>query len=222
MKNTMKGMMTAIPLVMALAGPASAALSDQDSNSAVDNSGHHGDVAGDLLNRYAGLAPGDPDLINPETRTMPLSRQISTFTGSDGPMSMYYTVLGGDSSGAPSYATGQITLSTGRSDSDAAAPAVATITLARYVHDSLVSAVAGAMAPTSSSGGSSASPTLQGSGDTANSGTFTTTIIPVGTGTFTTTITPVTPAPILPAATLFGSGLAALATLRKRHRDALL
>lgn len=222
MKNKMKGLMTAIPLVMALAGPASAALSDQNSNSAVDNSGRHGDVAGNLLNRYAGLAPGDPDLINPETRNMPLSRQISTFTASDGPMSMYYTVLGGDSSGAPPYATGQTALSAGRSDFDAAAPAVATITLARYVHDSLVSAVAGAMAPTSSSGGSSASPTLHASGNTADTDTFTTTIIPVGTGTITTTIIPVTPAPILPAATLFGSGLASLAALRKRNRDALL
>lgn len=222
MKNKMKGMMTAIPLVMALAGPASAALSDQDTNSAVDNSGRHGDIAGDLLNRYAGLAPGDPDLISPDIQTITLSRQISAFTGSDGPMSMYYTVLGGDSSGTPSYASGQNTLSASRSDFDAAAPAVATITSAHYAHDSLVSAVAGAMAPTSSSGGSSASPTLHASGNTAGTDTFTTTIIPVGTGTFTTTITPVTPAPILPAATLFGSGLAALAALRKRNRDALL
>lgn len=222
MKNKMKGVMAVIPLVMALTGPASAALSDQDTNSAVDNSGRHGDVAGDLLNRYAGLAPGDPDLINPDIQTITLSRQISAFTGADGPMSMYYTVLGGNSSGTPSYATGQIALGAGRSDSDAAAPAVAAITSAHYAHDSLVGAVAGAMAPTSSSGGSSASPTLQTSGDTTNSGTFTTTIIPVGTGTFTTTITPVTPAPILPAAALFGSGLAALATLRKRNRDALL
>jgi len=90
------------------------------------------------------------------------------------------------------------------STGDAAAPSVATITVAHYAPDSLVNAVTEPIAP-SSSGASSSAP--------QNS-----------TLVYTTTITggdtPVQPVPIPPACFLFGSGLAFLAPLRFRHRVA--
>jgi hypothetical protein len=145
-------------------------------------------------------------------------------------MNSYYTVLGSD---RPISNTGD---SRNRQslDSDAAAPAVSAITLSHYVSDSLVGAVAAGITPATSGSSYSPAATITPGGTTVPNGNnespvstiptetttadqlnFTTSIIPTNQITFTTEIIPVS-TPIPPAMTLFGSGLAALAMLRRR------
>jgi len=218
--NQVKIIIAAIPLVAGLAGPAMAEKSESPATAGADiHSGKTGAIES-LLNHYAGLAPGDSNAQNPLTLSVPPSQQLSSFTGSAGTMSSYYTSVGVDRS-----ATGQNTYSDDHIGSasynsergsnyreDSAAPAVSAITAVHAAADTLVGAVASAITPASSNGGYTSSAISGGDNTPAST--------PV-TLTYTTTITATdaTPVPIPAAAALFGSGLAALASLRNRNRD---
>lgn len=207
----LKSIMAAIPLVMGLAMPALASLSD--SGEGIGPGGTPASIDG-LFNLYAGLAPGDPDSAA-VTQTVRPSLQLSAFTRAVAPMSSGYTFLGSDR--ITSYmSTAEDSGSVVRT-SDAAAPSVATITVARHISDSLVSSVGG-LSPSSTGASSSGPLVLSGVTPTA---TYTTTITPI-LPTLVTTITPIPqPVPIPPAAFLLASGLAFLAPLRQRLRAAV-
>jgi hypothetical protein len=217
MKNTIKGILAAIPLAVGLAGSAEAAISDAITADSANGPSVTPGVIDSLLNQYSGLTPGDPDHQNPVTHIVPPSQQISTFTGSAGAMVTYYTTLGVDRSSpneplVPSGVIGSsLSMSLGSSPTNgndgsdpgaAAAPAVAALTVIHAVQDSLVGSVANGITPTSSSGSNSA-PVSPASEQTP----------PTDSGT------PLTTTPIPPSATLICSGLAALVSLRLRKRN---
>ena len=233
MNKTTKSILAAIPLVVGLSGPATAALSEttdagtkNETSVAIEN----------LLNHFSGLIPGDHDA----ARTMSHSRQISAFTGAAAPMSSYYTgqgseqiVSGTGSSVNEPYSGGRW----GSGGADAGPPSAGLTSVVQLAPESL-----GAVAADISSYTSDGTPANQAAGTqpingngsltttiipgTNGNGSLTTTIIPGtnGNGSLTTTIIPAdsTPVPLPAAVVLFGSGLAALAPLRKRTRTTLL
>jgi hypothetical protein len=215
MKSTTKGILTAIPLVMGLAGPAAATLSD---SSAGDGVGGPENVIDSAFNQFAGL-PGDAETQNPSH-----SQLLSTFTPANGIMASYFTNKGVDRTSPNQPLVPEAVVSLGSSSGSnsgsagngsdpgvaVGAPAVAAITVARYAPDTLVNAVAsaGALAPSS--------PSDPGQITVSD----TTSQTQVSTSTQTPGSTPVS-TPIPPAAALLGSGLTALAALRKRNRDTL-
>lgn len=208
----LKNIMAAIPLVMGLAMPALASLSD--SGEGVGPGATPASIDG-LINLYAGLAPGDPDSVA-VTQTVRPRLQLSAFTRAVAPMSSGYTALGsGKSDATVDIDSGSFVL--GRtSTNDAAAPSVATITVARHVSDLLFSASVGGIFPSSTGASSSGPLVLSGVAQT-----YTTTITPIFP-TLVTTITPMPqPVPIPPAVFLLASGLAFLAPLRQRLRAAV-
>jgi hypothetical protein len=212
MKKTAKGILAAIPLVVGLAGPAAAEMSD----SSATNGGGSGAIDS-LLNQYTGLTPGVNGGGDPTTQAVSAGQRYSAFTGSAGAMASYFTTLGVDltSPNEPLVTQGgsvgsSLSSTTAGSGADvsssgsfaAAAPAIAAGTLAHAVQVPQVGDVATSIASASSGGSGSASfnPAAE---------------------TVLTSEQPLTPAPIPPAAMLLGSGLAALASLRKRNRTAL-
>ncbi len=222
MKSHTKSILLISTLLVGLAGPAAAALSDAESGGGPVSAGETTERINTLLNQYAGFIPGDADFRNPDPLYLSKSQQLSTFTRAKGPMTTYYTVTGGDRT-----ATNQSGGFSG-SGSDAAAPAVNSITVAHYAPDTLVGAVASGMAPTSSSGsgysvqhGAAQQKPNQIQTTIVSLPTqISTTIVPLPQGQthFTTTITPI-PTPIPPAAALLGPGLGALGLLRMRRRS---
>jgi hypothetical protein len=191
MKRTTKSILASIPLVVGLAGPAAAALGD-----AADTSGSNGtEVSIDsLLNQYSGLMPGDRDLDAISQEVLP-SQKLTAFTHAATSMNMGYTNQGGDRT-SPNQPSGSV-------HDAAAAPSVATITAAHAAQDTLVGAVASSIAGTSSNSASI--------GATAE----------IPAGPVTDPIPDTIPTPIPPAAALIGSGLTALAALRKRDKVSL-
>lgn len=201
MKNYTKRILAISTLVVGLAGPATAALSETGADSGADNPGVTTGFIEALISQYAGLAPGDPDFHNLEPRHVPKSQHLSTFTRAAGPMSSYFTISGVDKDSAyqPSNQADSFGSGSGGSGSNtsASAPAITAITLARYAQDTLVGAVASSIAVTSSSGGYSAP---QGNILVTPPKThqITTTIVPIPQSetVITTTITPIaTPIP---------------------------
>lgn len=210
MNKSTKSILATIPLVMGLAGPASAVMADSSpANSAEVSSG----AIDSLLNQYSGLTPGDPGNQNPTTQTVPPNQQLSSFTGAAGSMSSYFTPLGVDKtsanqlSRAVDYIASNSTTGNSGSETGAAAsaPAMAAITTAHATQDSLVGAVASGSAPTTSS--ANTPPPIKVAGETP---LVDVPLVPEPAPLST---------PIPPAAVLISSGLAALATLKKRYRD---
>lgn len=217
MNNTIKGILAAIPLVVGLSGPATAALSES-----ADTPAQNGSPVAivSLLNHFSGLTPGDHDALEAEDRTISHSQKISAFTSAGAPMSSYYTGQGSEnivSGFGSSYSGGR-----GGSGEAEAAPPSAGLTSVIHLSQESLGSVAAGISP------SSAGTSNQAAGNPANDGnaTYTTTIIP-GTDSnvsITTTIIPAdaTPVPLPAAVVLLGSGLAALASLRKRSRKTIL
>lgn len=198
--NRIKSTLAAIPVIVCLAGPAMAALSDD--GEAPDQNGVQGAIE-NLINRYAGLAPSDT---NAETVThvIPPSQRFSAFTPAAATMSSGYTMMGGVRLISQSNLDNDMTwrASTG----NAAAPSVATVTAAHHAPDLLVTAVSAPISPSSSSASSSTvSPSSSGSIQYQ----LTTTIVPLNNSQTV---------PIPPACFMFGSGLLFLTPLRQRLR----
>ncbi len=208
MNNTVKGILTAIPLVVALSGPAMAALGESMGNGVQNGT----PVAIDsLLNRYSGVTPGQHGASETEDRLVPLSQQFSAFTNAGATMSSEYTAQGSERIvSASGNGTFEDSLASGRGisvNSEAASTSASLAVIARIGSGSdSPGGVAGAITPSSTSGGS---------------GNQTAEALPADI-TLTTTIIPdnATPVPLPAAIVLFGSGLAALAPLRKRARMA--
>jgi hypothetical protein len=214
MKRNAKGILAAISLFVGLAGPAAAEMSD---SSATDGGGSG--AIDSLLKQYVGLTPGNSGGADPTTQAVSAGQRYSAFTGSAGAMTSYFTTLGvdltspneplvpqggsvGSSSDSGSTAAGSGADLSSSGSFAAAAPAIAAGTLAHAVQVSQVGDVATSIASAASGGSGSAS--------------FTPAAVMV-----TTSEQPLTPAPIPPAAMLLASGLAALASLRKRNRTVL-
>ena len=210
MNKCTKSILATIPLVMGLAGPASAVMAD---SSPTDSTGVTSGAIDSLLNQYSGLTPGDPGNQNPTTQTVPPNQQLSSFTGAAGSMSAYFTPLGVDSTSPnqPARAIDYIASNSiaGNSGSDsgaaAAAPAIAAITAAHATQDSLVGAVASSSSPTTSS--ANTPPSIKVAAETH---LVAVPLVPEPLPL---------PTPIPPTAMLIASGLAALATIKKRNRD---
>lgn len=208
MKSTTKGMLATIPLIIGLAGPAAAALAES-----ADTGGSNGtEISIDsLLNQYSGLMPGDQDMAAVLQEILP-SQKLTTFTRAASSMNTGYTNQGVDrtSPNQPSrsidYIVSNSTAGNNGSERDAAvaAPAVAAITSAHATQDSLVGAVASSIAPSSSGGINPDSISVAGDAP----------LVPVP-------VPEPIPTPIPPAAALIGSGLTALAALRKRNQVTL-
>lgn len=225
MNNLTKIVLAAIPLIASMAVPAAGAMSDESATGG--GSRHDGSdaIIESLLDRYAGLAPGDAESLIQEPLTAAKTGQTSAFTNAGGPMTSYFTAMGG-----AGVATSQFGSVKGSTD-NAAAPAVAAITLARYAPDTLVGAVASGSEPSSSGSNSSqqAVPRLittnpgvdqvNPTNFSTNQNQITTTIEPIYQ--ITTTIEPIA-TPIPPAAALIGSGLSALGLLRKRKQGTVI
>jgi len=198
MKN-MKSIMMAIPLALALSAPAMAEMSD---SAGAGPAGASPVSIDSLLNQYAGLAPGSTGSAG-DIPAVPSWDSLTTFTDAVAPMSSYYTVMGG---------TGGARLLSGHNSSDvsgeAAAPAVARITVSHYVAEAPLSASGEGLTPTSS--GSSSPSQLIGSTDTTLANTSGGGVIISGDTTLAT--------PIPAAIFLFGSGLALLAPLGRKLR----
>jgi len=192
--NRIKIIIAAIPLAVSLSGPAAAAL--------VDPSGA-GDLNGarinmdSLLNQFSGLTPGDNSSTGTDNLNVLPSRQLSSFTSAGTPMSSYYTVLGGERtfSAQSNSATGRLAGS-GADTGNAAAPAARTSAV--HLPQESLGAVAAGISPSSSGQAYRAALTPQVIG-----------------GPLIPTVEP-TPVPLPAALVLLGSGLAALAPLRKR------
>jgi len=220
MNNATKGLLAAIPLVVGLSGPATASLSESTDAGTTNGSPL---VIDSLLNYFSGLTPGDHDTAESENRTKFHGRHISAFTSAVAPMSSYYTGQGSDKIVSGSGSSVNEPFSSGREgsgDTEAAPPSSGLSSVIHAEPESL-----GAIAAEISSSTSDASPANKSAGAQPNNdgnGTFTTTIVPGNNGnvTYTTTIIPADPAPVpLPAAVvLLGSGLAALAPLRKKKQ----
>ena len=197
MKNSTKGILTAIPLVVGLAGNASAAMSDAAMNDQPAAAG----AIDTLLNQYSGLTPGEHGGNSPVSAQIPQSQQLSSFTGSGAAMSGSYDGAGSErivsGPGAPvneSFERGGRNAQSS-SQQTASPPMVAAFTaVARTQPDSL-SAVASGIAPSSP-------------GSPVQSAIVTTGDVPPPADPIAT--------PIPAAAVLLGSGLAALAPLRRR------
>lgn len=206
MNKITKSILTAIPLLVALSGPAIAAFSESMENGAQNGT----PVAIDsLLNRYSGVTPGQHRTSETEDRLVPLSQQFSAFTKAGATMSSDYTVLGSERIVSASGGSVEDSFASGRGISgnfEAAKTSPGLAAIARIGSGSyLPGGAAGSISPSASSGGS---------------GYQTAEVLPAGNATFTTTIIPdaATPVPLPAAVVLLGSGLAALATLRKRVR----
>lgn len=186
--NRIKIIIAAIPMAVGLSGPAAAAL--------VDPSGA-GDLSGarisidSLLNQFSGLTPGNNSSTGADNLNVLPSRQLSSFTSAGTPMSSYYTILGGERtfSAQSNSATGRLAGS-GADTGNAAAPAARTLTV--HPPQESLGAVAAGVSPSSSGQAYRAALTPQVTGE------------------------PPTPVPLPAALVLLGSGLAALAPLRKR------
>lgn len=204
MNNSIKSILMALPMVAILTGPAMAAFGES-----MDNGARNGSpVAIDsLLNRYSGVTPGQHGTSESDEQLVPLSQQFSAFNNAGATMSSDYTAQGSeriisDSGGSveDSFASGRGVSANSEAATTSAGLAVVVRTGSGY--DSL-GAVAGGITPSSSAGGSRYQPSE---------------ILPADNVVFTTTIIPdvATPVPLPAAVVMFGSGLAALATLRKR------
>jgi hypothetical protein len=215
MKKSTKGILATIPLVMGLAGSASAAMTDTVATEDVAESKNTAGTIDSLLNQYTGLTPGDAGNQGPATQSVPPSQQYSSFSGAAGSMSSYFSAMGVDKTApnqpAPSgdFIASGSTISSNNADSGsgAAAPAVNAITAVHSSQDSLVGAVANGTAPTTASSN--------------NSGPIFTADTTPQTPVAPPQETPVVPTPIPPAAALIGSGLTALAALRKRNQGTI-
>jgi hypothetical protein len=197
--NNVKSIVMAIPLVLALSAPVMAEMSD----SGADGPAGASPVAIDsLLNQYAGLAPGSSgtDGEGPEAQSWD---SLSAFTDAAAPMSSYYTVMGG--AGGPRMLSDHTSSDV---NGEAAAPAVARITVSHNVADAPLSASGESLSPTSSGSSSSSPqivPTITTLDNSSGSG-----VIISGETTLAT--------PIPAAGLLFGSGLAFLVPLGRRLR----
>lgn len=198
MHNTTKVILAAIPLVVGLSGPAAAALTES-ADTEVQNVSPL--TIDSLLNRFAGLTPGELDASDVKERIISPSKQLSTFTYAMTTMSSYYTNHGSERivSGPRVFANDLFAMGRGMGTRDAAAPAGLFSGLHHIAPESLGEIAAGI---TPSSSGSSYQPTNN------------TVIGP-------TTVDP-TPVPIPAAIVLLGSGLAALLPLRKRSQKTLI
>ena len=216
--NKFTSVLVIIPLVAGFAGPAIASIAES------------GEVQGlsiapgaldSLINRYSGLIPGDSESAA-VSHSVTANQMLSSFTRAVATMSSGYTARGSERIITQSnYDVGTNGIA---SNGDAAAPSVATITVAHYAPDSLVSAVSEGITPSSSgtSSSSSAISALQISNTSSGTFGYNTTITgPPTTITYTTTITGTNPVPVPPACFLFGSGLSFLAALRYRLRAAV-
>lgn len=202
MKNSTKGILTAIPLVVGLAGSAAAAMSDSAMNDQPVTSG----AIDSLLNQYSGLVPGEHGgTTAPVSAQISQSQQLSNFTGSGAAMSGSYGGSGSErivsGPGSPvneSFEHGGRDRQNSSSEI-AAPPLVASLTAVTRTQPDSLSAVASGISPSSASS--------QGQSVIAPSGDIPPTVAP-----------PTEPiaTPIPAAAILLGSGLAALAPLRKR------
>jgi hypothetical protein len=211
--NRLKIILAAIPLVVGLSGAADAALSDSDTTGDRQEAPRTIDS---LLHRYSGLTPGDHDSRDGDDRNVPPSRQLSGFTEASSPMSSYYMVQGGDhASSLPEHR------SSGVVSGDASAPTARSHT-AHSPSESL-GAVAGGISPTGASGSSrnDAAEVIR-THDVPGPGTPYT---PPGEPYIPPVVPPIIPAnpvPLPAAIVLIGSGLAALAPLRKRPQKNLV
>jgi hypothetical protein len=192
MKFNAKSMLAAVPLVVGLSSsPAMAALSDL-ADTATSNENHL--TIETLLDRYAGVTPGEYNLSGDEHESVLPSQQHSSFSRSNGPMSSYYTELGSESPVSVRESQGKA------ADGDARGPS----DLSHVVHTSegSLGSVASGISP--SSGGSS------GGGTTHTDGAIPPVNPPI--------VDPPVVVPVPAAVVLLGSGLAALAPLRRRVR----
>ena len=191
MKKSTKGILTAIPLVVGLAGTAAAGMADA---APAENQNAAG-VIDSLLNQYSGLLPGEGGQAGTSAQISP-SQHVASFGDATGTMGSYYTPLGGERTVSPADQPVR------RSSEEAAAPTGLTV-VARIAPDTL-GAVASGISPSST--GSTSQPTIVAAGEAPAGDPITTTIIPTDTN----------PVPVPAAAVLLGSGLAALAAGRRR------
>jgi hypothetical protein len=206
MKNSAKNILTAIPLVVGLAGSASAAMSDAAVNDQPVASG----AIDSLLDQYSGLLPGEHGSNNPVSAQISQSQQLSNFTGSGAAMSGSYNGSGSERIvSGPGSQVNESFEHGGRDRQNSATeisspPMVAAFTAVSRTQPDSLSAVSTGIAPSST--GSSPQSVIVPAGELPT--TFTPPAEPIAT-------------PIPAAAILLGSGLAALAPLRRRKENEL-
>ena len=204
MKKTAKGILAAIPLVVGLSGQASAGMSDTADAASMNESSAAIDAA---LNSFSGTIVGERGSSESDSQNLPSSQRDSSFTSAGSAMGKYLgsggseRVVSGPGSPVNESYERRSSVAGNASNEPASVTRTADLTTVVRTQGETLAAVATGITPSSSSVSSAPSP----QGNAANVKQE-----PV-----------VVTTPIPAAALLLGSGLVAVAPLRRRKKDAL-